>query len=80
MRESECKVGSVQQLQLKRVEWLRVALLRVELSKFGGTSSAYGVNGRHAEAMPRPPSSPQLRYKRALLHSATFVAACCTFN
>lgn len=58
MRESECKVGSVQQLQLKRVEWLRVALLRVELSKFGGTSSAYGVNGRHAEAMPRPPTPP----------------------
>lgn len=48
----------MQQLQLKRVEWLRVALLRVELSKFGGTSSAYGVNGRHAEAMPRPPTSP----------------------
>lgn len=48
----------MQQLQLKRVEWLRVALLRVELSKFGGTSSAYGVNGRHAEAMPRPPTPP----------------------
>lgn len=48
----------MQQLQLKRAEWLRVALLRVELSKFGGTSSAYGVNGRHAEAMPRPPTPP----------------------
>lgn len=58
MRESECKVGSVQQLQLKRVEWLRVALLRVELSKFGGTSSAYGVNGRHTEAMPGPQPPP----------------------
>lgn len=48
----------MQQLQLKRVEWLRVALLRVELSKFGGTPSAYGVNGRHAEAMPGPPTPP----------------------